>query len=196
MSIKTEELNYSQEEYQIKAEYVFLEKSDKPSSRSGNGITEGVLVLTNKRLFFIAVKRRKSSRLAQFGIKFAAGIIDEFTFGAASWAQFGIEKGIEHARNNNIDITMYAQGQDSFVIPLHKLVGCEKFGGLWSTYKGKYVRFVLLQDSGVRESYSIYSVNPKNTESTIQYEKWYDALNDARVQIVNSRTSLSSPIQR
>lgn len=62
-------------------------------------------MLTNKRLFFIAVKRRKSSRLAQFGIKFATGIIDEFTFGAASWAQFGIEKGIEHGRNKNIDIT-------------------------------------------------------------------------------------------
>src|SRR6476469_4953324 len=45
-------LNLLEGEYDIKVDNVFLENTDKPSNALGDGIPRGILVLTNRRLFF------------------------------------------------------------------------------------------------------------------------------------------------
>ena len=52
MTINREELVFLREERKINVGYVFLEKSDRPTSDRGRGIPAGILMLTNRRLFF------------------------------------------------------------------------------------------------------------------------------------------------
>ncbi len=74
--IEQDELNFFQGEKNIKSEYVFFEKSDKPSSRTGAGINQGILLLTNKRLFFFNIKEGKSTGIKR-GRKIATHIVSE-----------------------------------------------------------------------------------------------------------------------
>jgi hypothetical protein len=47
------ELNPWEDEHDVKVEHVFLEKAYKPSNSFGDGIPRRILVLTNRRLFFL-----------------------------------------------------------------------------------------------------------------------------------------------
>src|SRR6476660_1755525 len=109
--IRQDELNFFQEEKNIKSEYVFLEKSDKPSSRTGAGINVGILLLTNKRLFFLCVKEGKSTAV-KTGRKVTTDIVSHlaghfipFASIAISIVEAGIETGIDHLRHKeNLDL--------------------------------------------------------------------------------------------
>lgn len=196
MTIKLEELDSLQGETPVKVEQVFFEKADKPTSRTGAGISEGILLLTNKRLFFLNIKKGKST-IGKMGINFVTGLADEFTFGLASLAEHGIEKGIEHLNKKNYeDYKLYAQKQDSFVVPIERIVSCEKYGGMFSlTSKGKYIKIIILDEFEKKSSYCIYYINPKNQQSTIKYEKWFDEINNVR-KVIQQEKSSYTPVIR
>ena len=185
MSIKTEDLNLLQGERQIKAEYVFFEKVDRPSSRNGSGITAGILLLTNRRLFFLSVMEGKSTA-GKTAIKIATHIVthlaNHFTLGLASWVAYGIEKGFEHLTHENYEgFKLYAAKEGSFVIPIERIISCEKVGGTFSlSSKSRYTKIIISGEFGERFTYCIYSVDPKNQQSAIKYEKWFDEINDVR----------------
>jgi hypothetical protein len=183
MTIKIEELNLLQGEANLKAECVFLEKTDKPTSRTGKGIMSGILLLTTKRLFFLGMNRGKSMA-GKTAVKvvggLAADILDHFTLGFASLIESGIEIGIEHFNHKKVDYTQYCQNEASFVLPIEKIVDCEKFGGRFVlSTKSLFVKLTIMNDFGIRESYCIYCVSPKN-QSGINYKKWFEEINRAR----------------
>ena len=60
MPIKKDEINFSDGERKIKMQQIFLEKSDKPTSTTGAGISSGILMLTNRRLFFFNKEKTES----------------------------------------------------------------------------------------------------------------------------------------
>ncbi len=191
MTIKLEELDPLQGETSVKAEEVFFEMADKPTSRTGAGISEGILLLTNRRLFFLNIKKGKST-IGKMGINFVTGMADEFTFGLASLAENGIEKGIERLYKKNYeDYKSYAQKQDSFVVPIERIVNCEKYGGMFTlSPKGKYIKIIIWHEFEKRNnSYCIYCINPKNQQSTIKYEKWFDEINNVRRVILQEKSS-------
>ena len=144
MSIKLEELSLLQNETQIKSERVFFEKADKPTSRTGTGIDEGILSLTNRRLFYLSIRKGRST-LGKYGINFAVGLADELTFGIASLVEYGVEKGIEHLSKENYEhYKLYSQREESFAIPIESIINCEKFGGLFSLPKNKFIKVTIL----------------------------------------------------
>jgi len=103
----------------------------------------------------------------------------EFTFGLAPLAEYGIEKGIEHLKNEHIDLILSAQSDDSFVVSLQKIISCEKFGGRFSlSPKKRFVRIGILDKYGRTMNYCIYSVNPRDAEHGINYEKWFDIISE------------------
>jgi hypothetical protein len=186
--IRQDELDFFQGEKNIKSEYVFLEKSDKPSSRTGVGINQGILILTNRRLFFFNIKEGKSTAVKR-GRKMATHIVSEianhFTLGLASFAismvEAGIETGVEHLRHKeNIDLVSISKNEKSFVISIHDVVDCRKYGGAFTIgSKGRYVQISIRQYIGV-EKYCIYGLNPKDQETFIKYDQWYKEIENLR----------------
>src|SRR5690349_5617709 len=161
MTIKVEDLNLLKGEMHLKAEYVFLEETDKPTSRTGKGIMSGILLLTTKRLFFLGTNRGKSmvgKTAAKVVVGLAADILDHFTLGFASLIESGVEIGIEHFNNKKVNYTQYCQNEASFVLPIEKIVDCEKFGSRFSlSTKSRYIKFTIMNTFGKRESYCVYS---------------------------------------
>lgn len=97
MTINREEPVFLREERKINVGYVFLEKSNRPTSDRGRGIPAGILMLINRRLLFFDTGEHKS-RLKTAGKiagTIAAKIAGEFTFGLAEIAHYGIEIGLE-----------------------------------------------------------------------------------------------------
>lgn len=188
MVINIQQLDYLQGTHILKAEYVFFEEAYQPSTSTGKGITEGCLVLTDNELAFFSMRKGRDSVAKRAGIEIAkhiaAHIANEFTFGLAGFgmalAEYGIEKGIAHRKDNDMDFNLSAQNDDSFAIALRRVVSCEKFGGRFSSSKKRYVRIGILNDYGIKGNYCIYSVNPKNIRQQIRYEEWFNIINKTR----------------
>ena len=192
MTIRKDDLDLVQGERQVKVEHIFFEKADKPTSRTGAGILEGILLLTNKRLFFFGIKKGKSTT-GHIGINIATSIADAFVpFSLASWVGYGIEKGLQYLnRQNYEEYKLYSQNQESFVVSIERIISCEKFGGTFSlSSKGKYIKIIIWDEFEKRNSsYCIYSINPKNQQSTIKHEKWFDEINNVRKVIQQEKLS-------
>jgi hypothetical protein len=62
MITKIKEVFFLQGENKLMLEKVFLERATKPTSSLGYGIPTGVLLLTNRRLFFFKIGEGKSLR--------------------------------------------------------------------------------------------------------------------------------------
>lgn len=185
MTINREELVFLREERRINVGYVFLEKSDRPASNRGSGIPAGILMLTSRRLFFFDTEVHKS-RLKTAGKiagTIAAKIAGEFTFGLAEIAHYGIEIGIEAwNKSKSVDLEPFLDKKDSFVIPIERIISCEKFGGMLSLrLKNVYTRIGIKDGAGVTTYYCIYCKNPHNSQETVN-KKWFDKINEARVR--------------
>ena len=91
-------------------------------------------------------------------------------------------KGFEHFNHENYeDFKLYAGKEESFVIPIERIISCEKVGGTFSlSSKSRYTKTIISGEFGERFTYCIYSVDPKNQQSAIKYEKWFDEINDVR----------------
>jgi hypothetical protein len=184
MTINREELVFLGEERKINLGYVFLEKSDRPTSNRGGGIPAGILMLTNRRLFFFdsSIHKSRLKTAGKIAGTIAAKIAGEFTFGLAEIAHYGIEIGIEKwNESKSVDLEPFLDKKDSFVIPIERIVSCEKFGSMLSLMlKNVYTRIGMMNDAGATTYYCIYCKNPHNSQETVN-KKWFDKINEARV---------------
>lgn len=113
---------------EIKTEQVFLEKAEKRSSRTGDGIPRGILLLTNRRLFFFntgtgEIDKHQSHSISTLAIKLGSGMI----FHGSELLELHFEEllgqGIELLDGKlegmeETDFKQLLQMEDSFVIPV------------------------------------------------------------------------------
>jgi hypothetical protein len=202
MSIKKDEINFSDGERKIKVQEVFLEKSDKPTSTTGARIPRGVLMLTNRRLFFF--NKEKIESLGKVILRFipgvvASGVAGELAGNLASTLSEFAEDGIDYLfekSGNEKYIERFLDNKDSFVIPVERIVTCEKLGS-WFDYwvgipgfKKRYVRIGILDDVQAKINYyCIYCnkpINPLAYTKAINYKEWFEEINT----IKNTNASL------
>lgn len=134
MVIRKEEVAFLPDEIKIKDQIVFLEKAKKPNSYFGDGIPRGVLLLTYKRLFFYctgkgALETNMSSIISitkSLSSMFIPGI-DKITDFALEVAEYGVGKYYD----NHANIHPSLSNENSFVIPLERILSCEKFGNYY-----------------------------------------------------------------
>jgi hypothetical protein len=128
MPIRREDIEFFQDELKIKAEQVFLEKADQPSSQYGEGIPWGLLLLSNKRLFFFNIGTGSRNPVKSYQIYGSKGI-DRIskTLDRIFPAEDGIGAAIEYGtskfldKGDKIDIEPNLDKEDSFVIPNSEL---------------------------------------------------------------------------
>lgn len=182
MVIRTDELPFLEGEKKIIAQQVFLEETFAPTTRIGSGIPTGILMLTNTRLLFFNMDKGKSLR--QFAPKEAAilvvsqiPVIGEVADTTMDIVDYIIDK----LKDRKLDLELYINREGSFAIPVEQIMSCEKFGSRWLHglgvfyYKRSYLRITIIHD-GVRKTYCIYCVNPKdplNAKGIINLHKWY-----------------------
>jgi hypothetical protein len=198
MSIRREELNLVKEEKKLLAQRVFLEKSYKPTSMTGNGIPQGMLMLTNKRLFFFTKGQGKSKsnlvlREVVPGVVASVLPFGETTRTVIELAERGVSTLIERLEYND-KIEGFLNDESSFAIPLQKIISCEKFGkisdqlvGLFA-FKKRYLRIGVEDANGEKVYCCIYSTNPKSPldyRRTINHKKWYKEIMAARAQAID-----------
>lgn len=210
-------MKFLEQEKKILAERVFLEKSYQPTSMTGDGIPQGMLMLTTKRLFFFSKGRGKSNSnliLREVPGAVASGL----TFGLAGevvskfveFAEGGVSTLIERLEYNDKS-EAFLNNEISFVVPLQGILSCEKFGKISDQFAGlfaskkKYLRIGVEYSSGANVNYCIYSTNPKNPldyRRAINLKKWCKEIVNARAQAIdrdgeniprstNNRTAIS-----
>jgi hypothetical protein len=188
--IRKEEVAFLPDEIKIKDQLVFLEKAKKPSSYFGDGIPHGVLLLTNKRLFFYctgkgAVETNTSSIISitkSLSNMFIPGI-DKIADFASEVAEYGVGKYYD----NHANIQSSLSNENSFVVPLERIASCEKFGNYYVpnfgfskfSLQNKYTRIGFKDTLGIEWFYCIYCANPRNPTNThfdLRYDKWYNEI--------------------
>jgi len=190
--IKEEDLNFLPLECHLKGEYVIFEKASKPSSKNGKGIPQGILLLTNKRLFFFSINEGKGKHSsakvgAKVAVHISSEILNHFTLGLASFAtsmaEYGIEKGIEHSKKEkNIDFIECSKKENSVVLSIQNIAHCEKFGRLFSLSKNRFTRITVINQYDKMDSYCIYGFT-KDPQSFVKYEKWFEVINEIKMKI-------------
>jgi hypothetical protein len=196
--INENQLRILENERKIMIDHVFLEKSDKPTSYFGKGITTGLLILTNKRLLFFSFGEGKS--LKQLAPKEVAKAVVDFLPIVGDFISQSIdiiEKINEWRKERNIDFNIlkqYAKMENSFSVSLEKISYSEKKGsqllrGLlgMAYYKRRYL-LIYLKNSIKTEGYCIYSVNPENSldaRDGINIGKWYKQINKQQKTILH-----------
>ena len=187
MVIRKEELQFREEEKKIKVQQVFLEKADMPTSRLGSGIPTGILMLTNKRLFFFNISEGKSLR--NMGTKtiikeVSMGLVSEIPIvgNVADYALDVAEYIIDRLKDRNLDFEPFLDKERSFVIPVQQIVSCEKYGSRWLQglgviyYKRRYLQLSVMDNTGLITNYCIYCANPKdplNAQGIVNIDKWH-----------------------
>jgi hypothetical protein len=163
----------AQDEKKIIQKHVFLEESLKPSSFSGTGIPHGILLLTNKRLFFFytGVGELKNMIIKSLPGWLLPIIADEIGGEAISKLVDGaevIEEGIEliyEKLREEKEYIEYFDHERSFVIPLKRIYAFERtpfylyYLGL-PALKKNYFTFEIFTNRGKLTTYCVYSHNP------------------------------------
>lgn len=189
--IRKKDLDLLEGEEKIKVENIFFEKSDKPSSRFGYKVPVGILMLTNRRLFFFSTgKGKEYGKMVQreIAIQVPLTLVRFIPFVgdlAGDLIDKGIEYGIEKMTDKELIYEQYIDKEDSFVISVEQIAFYEKHGSRFLLgltgffyYKKRYLKIGITD--GAHEdrvtNYCIYSVNPKhpfNSSSTINIGKLY-----------------------
>jgi hypothetical protein len=208
MPITEDEMIIPADEYVVKEELIFLEKSEQPSSENGEGIPRGTLILTNKCLFFfssgygILQNDSNSLDLLKKSLDIASVFIP--VDGIADIGQKGIELG-EHIKIKNLNdkfesVETLLSNENTFVIPLDSIKEYKKFGKYWASrwlntykkhyslgkvnYRNNYLRIGIEQNSDYQISYyCVYSINPKvpdDPRHLVNYNKWFDKIADVK----------------
>lgn len=157
MVIKTQELNPLQGEYQIFCNEVFLEKSDKPSSFTASGIPMGILLLTNKRLFFF----NESQGVSKWSLSFRS-LKSDFS------------AGVTELLRKRKDLDTLANKEHSFVVPIERISSYEKSGGF--SNKKRFTRFSVSETDNTNTDYCIYARNPRDSSDLSYHEIWFNAI--------------------
>jgi hypothetical protein len=187
MVIRKEELQFREEEKKIMTQQVFLEKADMPTSRLGSGIPMGVLMLTNRRLFFFNISEGKSLR--NMGMKtivkeVSMGVVSEIPIvgNVADYAVDIAEYMIDRLKDRNLEFEPFLDKESSFVIPVQQIVSCEKYGSTWLQglgviyYKRRYLQLSIMHNTGLITNYCVYCANPKdplNAQGQVNINKWH-----------------------
>ncbi len=163
-------------EKQLIKQHVFLEKAVKPSSYSGDDIPQGILLITNKRLFFFYINQGKMKNLILKALPGFLPVIGDGIGGEdmSKIVEFLVEISEEVGESlieklkEEKDIIEYLDNKGSFVVPLKRIINYQKtpfylwfFGGIFALKK-TYFRFDLLNNDGTVTNYCIYSQNPKS----------------------------------
>jgi tetratricopeptide (TPR) repeat protein len=185
MVIDCEEFVLQEGEEPLKAEYVYLEKGTNPTSWTGAGIPEGILYLTNRRLFFFCYGIGSSIRkIRPYIIKgfvksltsnFVGNLIPFDLSGISKkriedWIEKGTDLGIEKSfkiTKDGIpegDIESTTNHENSFALPVDKITYSEKFGNsLTINAKKEYVR-ITVEKNNERKTDYIYNSNNDDIE--------------------------------
>lgn len=196
MPIQKEDLDSLNGETTIKKEMVFMERSFTPSSVIGDGIDKGFLMLTNMRLFFFSQGNGKSK--GSLILRQAPGILASTIAGqlggeiagkVVEFAESGIEYLIEKSEYSE-ELNPFLRNESSFVVPINKIINCEKFGNYlgymagFAASKTRYVRITIEDPIGTIKNYCIYSIDPKDPlRKAIKYSKWFDEISNLRRNI-------------
>jgi hypothetical protein len=97
---------------------------------------------------------------------------------------------MDRLKDRKLDFEQLLDREGSFVVPVEKIVSCEKYGNRWlqglagiAYYKRRYMRIGIMHDVGVITTYCIYCVNPKdpfNAQGTVNIDKWFKKINKAK----------------
>jgi hypothetical protein len=160
-------------EKKIMKRCVFLEKSNKPSSFSGGSISFGILLLTNKRLFFLYMGEGNRNKLVLKTLPSVLPVIsDHLGLESISTLIDILEKGeelgdmvIEKIREKK-DFIEFFDNENSFVIPLERIVNYNKTSSIWEFFglfarKKNYFTFEIRNNDGTLSNYCVYSQDPK-----------------------------------
>lgn len=190
MAITKEEAKFLEGETAIKAEAVFLGKDqDQPVSNDAqvSGIPQGILLLTNKRLFFLNKKERGEEEVSmkRAVARGAAkgtlrGVIEgaiPFRLGELAVAISDLGR-VRTKKIKEIDFAPFLDSEHSFVIPVGKIVSFEKFGSRLSLRpKSSFLRIIISDEEGLQTSYCMYGNVPGRPFTKIMNQgKWTDAL--------------------
>ena len=190
MPIQKEEIRLKPGEMKLKVEYVFLEKSISPTSMTGDGIPQGILMLTNKRLFFFAKGEGRSKgnlilrETPGFIASTVAGFAGEVVEKLVHLSEIGVEYILEELEYSK-DFEHFLNNEFSFVVPIKKIVSCKKFGSFlgrmvgFPVSKSRYFSFGIQEYPGTITNYCIYSINPKNPlNRVIKYHDWFEEISE------------------
>ena len=166
--IPIEETKFIDIEHQLLSLEVYLEKSDKPKILK-TGRSAGILTVTNLRMFFLCVQPSKS-----LWKQLPKKILTEVAFmglgkipvvGLVSAVAYDVGNVLYHKyKNKKINIETIIKNNDSFVIPLNKIVNCEMIGNISSI--NRYIRINLLNYGNNSIPYCIYSIDNGNVNNT------------------------------
>lgn len=181
----------------IKKQHVFLEKSNKPTSYSGHGISRGILMLTNKRLYFFYINKGKISSLILRALPgYLLPMIGDELGGESlarlmeliDYSEPAFEALIERLKGESEEVE-YFDNKGSFTIPLKQIINYQKFYTKWfglvgiCVLKKIYFKIDVVCNGGATVSYCIYSNNPKrpfNYFRIINPQKWQKAMIKAK----------------
>jgi hypothetical protein len=194
--IESDCLDLTPGEKKIKEGLVYIESNDRPSSNTGKGIPKIYLLLTTKRLFFFYTGKEQGNlgkRAAGHAITAAARLFDQATFGLSHYAQAAVEYGLENwNKPKSSELEEAAAHGDSFLIHLEQISACDKYDGLLSSKK-KYIKIKLQNNPGSFKTYCIYSVDPLNPSTLIDYKDWYKKIERARLARIHLPQVFSRP---
>lgn len=157
----------------VKAELVYLEKADAPTSLMARGVPMGLLLLTNMRLFFLSKDRKESIGSAReflsryVCMKFTALEIEPIP------ANF-LPGGNFHP---------FLESEYSFVVSVKQILSCEKFGSkLTLNGKKRFLRIRIAVDSLAGTNYCVYFNSPMGSSRVlgpnyVDHSDWFKKIN-------------------
>lgn len=195
----------------IKKQHVFLEKSNKPTSYSGHGISRGILMLTNKRLYFFYINNGSLLNMIlralpgyllgviglELGLESLSNITDLIEFSEPAF-----EALIERLKGESDEIK-YIGNKGSFAIPLKRIISYQKFVTRWFripnifVLKKVYFRFNVACNDGTTVHYCVYSNNPKSPFNYIRIvspSRWHKEMMKAKGESSQSSSRILQAI--
>ncbi len=175
--IRREALNLQIDERTLVNNYVFVEKSTVPTSKTGDGVPIGFIILTNKRFFYISVREERStiSKVGKVGVsglkfvtKLTSSLLNSYTFGLMSLATGLVEHGISSGfnkleRKKMLNLVIHIEKEESYVISVQNIIKVEKIEkqGEYFSKPVNYIRMEIKNEYGLVNTFCIYIIDDK-----------------------------------
>ena len=204
MTLVKNDLTLVDGERDLLVRYIFFENGNEPSSRTGDGAPQGIVRLTNKRFFYLGIKKGHStlpSKGLKIGTDLTTSILDNFTFGlvsiAADLTEYGIKKSLESSDNERISNLMdNLDSEESFVIPVSQIAYCQRIEDEQNHFfkAKKYIRLGIRMDDGLVYVFCIYNIDKRGYMIVDRslYEEIYGLGKEVCCESCGEENSLSS----
>lgn len=156
----------------VKSELVFLEKADAPTSLMARGVPIGMLILTNRRLFFLSKDRAESiNSKSEFLSRY---VYLKFT---------GLEIEPIPVLHSGLNLEPFLESEYSLVVPIEHIISCEKFGKMFTLNgKKRFLRIGILLDNDTKVNYCVYYNSPLGSSSLlgpnyVNHSDWLEKIN-------------------